>query len=416
MQLNVTLESLPSRDVLEPIWRDLELRADASFYTSWSWISSWLGVLPADLAPKLLVARGAEQVIGLGVVVKGRAKLLQIISVPCWYLHATGQEATDQLTIEYNGFLVQDELSGDIRHAMLDHLLHHTDVGRVEIKLACAQFDNLARDVALAPVKAHDNSVIVRSTGFTSYMVDLDQVRANSTGYLPLLSRNTRSQIKRSITAYEELGPLAVEEARTIEQAQAFMTELRKLHGETWLGRGERAGFSFSPTALQFHNQLIKDGFARNEVQLLRISAGGQDVGYLYNLVHRGHVLYYQSGLRYGALPKHDRPGLVCHALAIAHNSQAGHRCYDFAAGNYRYKDSLSTHKAPQHTHVFERDGWLTRLDRDLRTIKAQARHWREHAQIWRKRVGQAAMSVTLALPPACVGVDGLQWLVALSP
>jgi CelD/BcsL family acetyltransferase involved in cellulose biosynthesis len=387
MQINVTLEPLPSHDVLEALWRDLEVLADTAFYTSWTWISSWVRVLPADVTPKLLIARLDGRVIGLGIVINGRAKLLKIIQVQCWYLHATGLATIDELTMEYNGFLVEKDRGGDIMHAMLQHLLHQTAVGRVEIQLASAQFDAVARQAALAPVRARSKSVIVRSTSFPSYMVELAQVRASSKGYLSLLSSNTRSQIKRSMTAYEELGPLIVEEASTIEQAQAFLKELRKLHGATWLGRGERAGFSFSPTTRQFHDLLITDGFARGEVQLLRLSAGGQDIGYLYNLVHRGRVIYYQSGLRYGVLPKHDRPGLVCHTLAITHNSQAGHRCYDFAAGNYRYKDSLCTHKEPQHTHVFQRDGWLPRLDRNLRTIKAQAHHWRDQAQRWLQRI-----------------------------
>lgn len=414
MQINVTLEALPSRGVLEARWRDLEARANASFYTSWSWIGCWLQVLPAHLAPQLLVARHAGQTVGMGIVVKGKTRLLQIIPVSCWFLHATGQEAIDELTIEYNGFLVENGHEIEVKHAMLDHLLHKTSVGRIEIKLASRQLDMLARRTAQQHSQQAAKSVIVRSTGFTSYMVNLDQVRASAKGYLPLLSGNTRSQIRRSMAAYKELGDLTIEEARTPEQARTFMTALRELHGQTWLGRGERSGFSFSPIARQFHDQMIDHGFARGEVQLLRISAGGEDIGYLYNLVHCGHVVYYQSGLRYGVLPKHDRPGLVCHSLAVEHNTQAGHHCYDFAAGNYRYKDSLSTHREPQHTHVFQRDGVLPRLDRDLRTLKAQVRHWREHLKLWRKRAAQSAMSTLLALTPIGLDIDCVNLLQAV--
>lgn len=418
MQINVTLERLPARSVLEARWRELEARANASFYTSWSWIGCWLHVLPPHLSPRLLVAHRAGRVVGMGIVVKGQAKLLQIIPVPCWYLHATGLESIDELTIEYNGFLVEQGHEVEVKTAMVDHLLHDTGVGRVEIKLASRQLDMLARRIAHKPTlpRQSTRNVIVRSTGFTSYMVSLADVRASANGYLPLLSSNTRSQIRRSMAAYKELGELTVEEARTPQQARTFMTALRQLHGQTWLGRGERSGFSFSPTALQFHDQLIEQGFARGEVQLLRISAGGQDVGYLYNLVHRGHVVYYQSGLRYGVLDKHDRPGLVCHSLAIEHNARLGHHCYDFAAGNYRYKDSLSTHKEPQSTHVFQRDGILPRLDRDLRVLKAQARQWRMHLKVWRKRAAQTAMTTLLALTPIGLDIDCITLLQVLPP
>ena len=51
---------------------------------------------------------------------------------------------------------------------------------------------------------------------------------------------------------------------------------------------------------------------------MLRITAGGRIIGYLYNFVHAGHVYNYQSGFAYEDDPV-VKPGFVSHYLAIEH-------------------------------------------------------------------------------------------------
>ena len=73
---------------------------------------------------------------------------------------------------------------------------------------------------------------------------------------------------------------------------------------------------------------------------MLRIHAGDREIGYLYNFAADGWVMAYQAGLT----PPPDnrwKPGLVCHAAAIAFCLERGDRIYDFLAGPARYKSSL---------------------------------------------------------------------------
>jgi CelD/BcsL family acetyltransferase involved in cellulose biosynthesis len=255
---------------------------------------------------------------------------------------------------------------------MLHFLLYRTGVKRVEVAHADKQYGQLASRLA--------KGVLVRTQPATSYMVDLDQARAAQGGYLSMLSANTRSQIRRSVAAYQALGPLSVTQAGTVDEAKAFLCRLKVLHELTWSGRGVLSGFANDPTAQRFHDGIVEQGLAAGEVQILRLNAGDTELGYLYNLVHRGRVIFYQSGFNYGLLDKHDRPGVVCHWLAIEHNLGAGHQLYDFAAGDYRYKQSLSTQHEAQGSHVFQRDGLLPRLDQRLRDWKRMAREWRARA------------------------------------
>ncbi|MGQ0598712.1 GNAT family N-acetyltransferase [Aquabacterium sp.] len=363
MALNIALESPPPRATLAAWWRALESRATATFFTSWSWIGCWLNILPPHLQPQLLVAREGEVIVGLGLVIRGRSHLLRVIPVPCWRLHATGEVEFDCLTIEYNGFLAEESRAMPIKDAMLDFLLTRTGVSRFEITKAEARFAELAA--------AHQQrGVLVRTAELASYIVDLNEVRQQAEGYIPLLSANTRSQVRRSLSGYRKLGEVTLTQAGSAQEAKAFLNALRALHAQKWEERGEESAFVSSKVAEQFHDLVIEEAFDRGEIQLLRILVGDTELGYLYNFVHRGRVVFYQSGFRTGLLDKQDRPGLVCHALAIEHNAQNGQHIYDFTAGDYRYKSSLATGREPQGTHVFQRDGVLPRLEEGLRSGK----------------------------------------------
>jgi len=91
----------------------------------------------------------------------------------------------------------------------------------------------------------------------------------------------------------------------------------------------------------QFHQRLIRAGMQRREIQLLRISAGQSVLGYLYNLRHNGRIYAYQSG--FAVAGGRERPGYVCHALAMRYNALRGESVYDFMAGSNQLKRSFAT-------------------------------------------------------------------------
>jgi CelD/BcsL family acetyltransferase involved in cellulose biosynthesis len=380
MAIDVVLDNMPAKSQLADWWRRLEGQSNATFFTSWSWIGPWLDILPSHLQPRLLIAREGEEIVGLGLVVRGRSQLLRVLPVSCWRLHATGHVEFDSLTIEYNGFLACEDKALAVKGAMLDHLLSKTGVSRFEIHKAEARFAELASS-------SRQRGLRVNAAALTSYTVDLAQVRQTPEGYLSLLSANTRSQVRRSLNGYRKLGEVTVEQAQSVQQAKAFLQALRDLHAQKWEDRGESSAFANSRVAQDFHDRLIDQAFERGEVQLLRFMVGDTDLGYLYNFVHRGRVVFYQSGFRLGLQDKQDRPGLVCHALAIEHNTRQGALLYDFTAGDYRYKGSLATGREPQGSYVFQRDGLLPRLEDALR-------HGKRWLQDVRNRGSVAAMSL----------------------
>ena len=167
--------------------------------------------------------------------------------------------------------------------------------------------------------------------------------------WLASLSANARYQIRRSNRRLAERGggALAIAAAADVAEALAWLEALMALHGETWRRRGQPGAFA-DPFAVRFHRALVARFFARGELDLLRITAGsGMVVGYLYNFRRNGRIYAYQSGFCQAEEGSHEKPGLSCHALAVARALAAGDAAYDFLAGAHRYKLSLANATQP---------------------------------------------------------------------
>jgi CelD/BcsL family acetyltransferase involved in cellulose biosynthesis len=104
-------------------------------------------------------------------------------------------------------------------------------------------------------------------------------------------------------------------------------------------------------------------------IELLRVTAGADVIGYIFNLVYRGHVYAYQTGIRYeddGRL----KPGLVSHSLCIQRHLDEGRAVYDFMAGAARYKASLGEPGPDMVYLLVQRATWPLRLENALHRLK----------------------------------------------
>ena len=118
----------------------------------------------------------------------------------------------------------------------------------------------------------------------------------------------------------------------------------------------------------------------QGRVDLLRVSAGEQEVGYLYNFTADGWTMAYQAGLT----PPPDnrwKPGLVCHAAAIGLCLTRGDRFYDFLGGSARYKASLSNRTIPMESLVAFAPRWHLRVEDAARRLNNKLGHRRVSSQ-----------------------------------
>ena len=363
---------------LQAEWSALQARAVHSFFLSWTWIGTWLNSLPPENRPLLMRCRSAAQTVGLALWGSRHERRHSIIRSRGLHLNTTGEELLDDLTIEYNALLIDTEVHDAVQSAMLRHLIHEVPAWD---ECHLPGMTGVAADLtAVARTR-------LRQRTSTTFQVDLDRLRSEPLasaavektpskgaskdieGYLELLGQKPRYHVRRSLRQYALLGPLKLQAAQTLDQAQDFMAELQNLHSAYWASKG-RPGAFLNSYVVSFHRQLIAAAFERGEVQLLRLSAGDKVISCMYNFVYAGRIYHYQSGINYTLFDGQDSPGLVSHAMAVSFNAAAGHRMYDFMAGEQQYKRSLSTDNAELHWLVLQRGRLKFNLEDMLRRLK----------------------------------------------
>jgi Acetyltransferase (GNAT) domain len=327
-----TLER-PERAALEAQWRALEGRADITSYLSWDWIGAWID--EAGLPDWALVGRAGSEIVCLGLLRRTAERRHGFVASRTLHLHATGCEDQDIIFMEHNGFLT-DRRFGPLDSDAIGFLrTRQREIGRFdEISLGGFTEDRFEA-VRKAGVRTHVHSL--KNTA----IVDLAALRDSGGDYLATLSANTRQQIRRAVRLYETRGPLVLEPAGSVAEALTWFEEMGVLHEAAWRARGESGGAWRFPFLLAFHRRVIAQSFPQG-VEIVRISCGGEAIGFIHCLVRGGWIGSYLSGFAFEADNK-VKPGLVCFYLYVQHRLKIGGDVLDFLAGDHRYKTSLGT-------------------------------------------------------------------------
>lgn len=250
--IRVALRVPSSLAGLEFDWRDLERRAGASFFQSWTWVGCGIDEFFSD--PLLLEARQDERIVGLGLFNRRRGFPEQL------WLHQSGDAARDAVFIEHNGII----LDRDCAPGTLARCLRAARGRLGGSCLVLSGVDQAHLDAA-GPAGGMVTDVRTRPAAFVAF--------GGPRPFIDSLSANTRYQLRRSERRYGESGPLLVARADTPAQAHDFLDRLAELHQAAWTSRGQPGAFA-DPGFGRFHHALIDRGFARDEIDLLQITAG----------------------------------------------------------------------------------------------------------------------------------------------
>lgn len=322
-----------TQENLKPAWIQLEAESDCSFFLSWDWISTWLKQHTSPENLLILHISHNKNTIGLGLFTEKMLKRCKLFKYKSLLLHETGC-TLDDITIEFNSLLVHrryQQLIQNPLEMLFSEILKEWDT----ISLA-----GLTNKFLIKPALKHS---IIHSNSKPHYWVDLERIRSSSQSYLSFLNKNTRSQIRQSYNNYNKLGPIEITLAQSKKEALDYFDNLLHLHTEYWKSKQKLSSF-LQAQVLEFNKTLINDHFEKNHILLARIRAGNIDIGYLYNFSYNGHIYAYQSGIQYNTDNKF-RPGLLSHKLLIDELLRSKAHSYDFMAGEYRYKKSLSSHQ-----------------------------------------------------------------------
>jgi CelD/BcsL family acetyltransferase involved in cellulose biosynthesis len=361
-----SLNPLPARFEVETLWRELSNAAPHSFFTSWHWIGTWLASLPEHVRPCLLTIREGNLTIAAGVLVPSRTRRL-MFNVRGWALHATGDKRFDQIFIEHNDLLIREGYASQSRDCWAEAFAGRRDWDEIDLRGVAPDALGAWNQPGLRLRPAME---------LTSRFANLEKVRGDGRPFVEQLGSNTRARVRSTQRSFEaRFGPVRLETAVNIDEAFEYFDELKVLHQEHWTGKGEPGAFAY-PFFVKFHHALIRECFAGGMIQLLRVKAGGDTVGVLYNFVYGGDALMYQSGLNYALVESRNKqsPGLLVHAMAVQHNADRGHRRYDFLAGDGQYKQSLANDAAQLWWGAVQRESWKSRTEEGVRRLWRRAR------------------------------------------
>jgi len=351
-------------------------------FQSWGWMSCWLESVLDKKSVTFVVAFDSGHPVAAAFFCQGRRYRKRLPMNTALFINSTGVEAIDgPHGMEYNG-LLGATLSPDILKGMLD------TVEPLWKELVCIGMDAKKFSPAFSRHDICDVDVEVEvDYELPSYFADLDKVRDSGQPYISFLSKNCRSQIRRSYRGFEEYhGKVKLHTAASASEALHLLDQLMVLHRARFKREGRTSGFD-SDFSLRFHRRLIKHQFSKGAIQLLKVEAGNQVLGYLYNYVFCGRVHFIQGGL----IESKDnklRPGLVCHVEAIEFSLASNLTRYDFLAGDERYKASLATGKEDFNLVSWvrlQRPRWYFSLERRglmaTKSLLGSLKRWSEALQ-----------------------------------
>lgn len=343
-----------SSEALQGLW--LQFEADnLSFFTSWFWLSTWLAQMKP--AAELFLCHQNEQLIGFGLFVRHETQQ-KGFRWQSYHLHATGETSADQIWIEHNQVVASKANQDKVALAFCRYILANS----------------LAEEVVLPGFLQSSCTRIERSMGSSSieeiywqsksYVFELTAEYADFANLLSVWSKNTRSQIKRSIKAYESLGEINMQFAQSVGQAIIWLKQAGELHQTQWTD----SGFA-NPRFVNFHHALIKSSFEHGLIDVIKVEVNGTVLVYLYNFKYQGHVYFYLSAINYEHKGNQFRPGLMAHAYAIQYYASQGMKYYDFMAGEARYKASLANQVGFMQTTGFKKANLKTKLFNNVRAL-----------------------------------------------
>lgn len=360
-QFTVSMRKVVEVADLAALWRELEGRADASFFLSWDWIGCWMR--ETGVSPYLLRVTNGDGVVGLALLQPSHRRRHMLVGADALMLQQAGNPDLDDITIEHNDILVDRSVGEAAKLACLEFLTQQGGVMWDELHLG-----GVSSPESFRPMAERTGLMMSYQNYARSWAVDLVAVRAAGGQYLDGLSANTRYQIRRAIRLYEKRGALTATPAASVDEAMGYFTHMKELHQRYWTGRGFLGSFA-TPFFEQFHRALISACLPRGTVELVCVRVNGQPIGYVYNFIHDGWVCAYQTGFLYESDAK-LKPGLVSHYLCIMRHIEAGARRYDFLAGGDRYKASLAR-PGPDIAHlVLQRPLLKLRVENSARQLK----------------------------------------------
>ena len=218
--------------------------------------------------PSAAVAwHGRGRTVALAVLGDAAIRRHRIVRARRWVLNATGDPALDCVHFEHNGFHWPLRTSG--WDGLLDAFAASTGIDEIGLP-----------GVATPPPVAlvEQRGLLREETSERSFAVELGALSERSGDVAAILSRNSRSQLRRAL---HKLDPVRLGAAASEAEALDYFRTLRR---STFLGGNAGPAARVRPRILPTlprtpHRPRVR----RGAIQLLRLRSGDRTLGILYN-------------------------------------------------------------------------------------------------------------------------------------
>lgn len=336
---------------LAPVWADLYRQSGSrSFFLTEEWTETWLETFAGRLKVSILVFESEQGPAGICLLTEcTRRPLLRLRRLS---LNAAGEAVSESTYIEHNNVLCRPGWETAVARRLAAHVL--------SLRWDEFALDGMQDGPIYQTLKRALSGINCEEESRPCHYADLLAPRRSGTTFEACLRGLHRKNLRRSIRQYATLGPLRLERAAESGRALEMFEELGDLSRRRMATQGRTSTFE-APRFLAFHHRLIARCFGNGSIDMLRLTAGSQVIGVLYDLIQAGKVHEYQGAFRYPE-GRPLSPGIVAHALAIQYCLDRGLDEWDFLAGGEVSKRALATSSRNLFWTVFRRTCLRTRL------------------------------------------------------
>ena len=325
-------------EAIAPEWESLMSRSDDDEpMRSPIWIRAWWRCFGSRRRLRVVTFRQGPRLVGVVPLCWRATWLAPGVRIRRIDLLPSGEPEAEEIASEYLGPIIERGLEQAVAERLAE-LLAGDEVGPWDELMMPAM--SLQGPIVSILNSAFERlgSVTQEITGGAPHI----PLPATWDEYLALLPSSHRRLVRSSMRAFDGWtgGHAELEVARTRGELETGAAALRELHAARWRAAGKPGVFA-ADRFRAFHGMVMPELLARGALELMWLSAHGEPVAALYNLLWRDKVYFYQSGRR-PDLPAGVRVGVVIHALAIRRAIEQGRREYDFLAGTSRYKQELA--------------------------------------------------------------------------
>lgn len=308
------------------------------------WMLAWWRVFGAQgRSLRAALFFDGSRLVGLAPLLERRCRHRSGILFRRLELIASGEDQADEVCSCNLGVIAERGAEADVARALAAALTGAALGAWDELVMPAMRPEGALAVILSRELRQHGIDARIEVTDASPYI----PLPSSWEKYLSALSASRRYLVRRSTRDLEAWagGTLTFERARTRAELERAREILLRLHAERWSADGG-AGVFASQRFREFHDEVMPAMFERGALDLAWLSARGEPIAALYNLVWNNKIYFYQCGRRVD-LPKGLRPGTVIHAFAIRAAIAEGRHEYDFLDSPCQYKLALSLSARP---------------------------------------------------------------------